>query len=395
VNLRRRIFLFFSGLAALAAAFFFFRPQPAKPPPNVILFVADTLAAKHMSLYGYHRPTTPNLEEFAKDAFVFDEALAASSYTLASHMTLFTGLPVVRHGMVQVYPEDRNDILAPSIPTLAERLKKMGYATAWFAHDRNEHLPLNRGFERGFDLISDPGGDMTVVNSEREAWLKANRDRPKFIFWHNGVVHEPYAPQKEFYGKFDGGEVKRRIRSPSQAESAEAFQKQFDFENPTDLKRLQSLYDEEILQLDHWFASVFRFLKENGLYENTAIIVTADHGEAFKEHGEIFHRTLNREVLWVPLIVRAPGMKPGRSPAIAQAIDIVPTVLDLLNLPPARDTEGRSLKPALQGRAVADPEFAFAEYSRTGPYSIQNKKWHRSEERRVGKECRSRWSPYH
>lgn len=364
-------------------------------PMNIVLIVADTLAAKHMSLYGYERPTTPFLEKLAQDSFVFDQAYANASYTLPSHATLFTGRPVATHRMALLNEDDPQPQLPAEMPTLAERLKKKGYRTAWFAITTDPQLPLTGAFERGFDAFEWVAENAFILlDQARLGWMAANRKDPLFIFLHSYLVHDPYVPPRPYYRTFDPdyrgpiigeytefhhfSEKYEEEHKPGPGENWKrlAYFSRVDERNPREVSHLEALYDEEILYLDKRLEVLVEQLKRHGLYDNTVLIFTADHGEAFKEHGYLTHQTLHHEVLHVPLLIRVPGLKPGRSSALVQLMDVLPTILDLTRQEVPRELEGRSLLPLLRGQETGSSHESVVAQIHPGPEgALQTSEW--------------------
>jgi arylsulfatase A-like enzyme len=276
----------------------------APPRPNVLLISIDSLRADHVGMQGYARPTTPRLDALAAAGAAFLAAYAPSPWTLPSHVTLLTSLPPEAHGVVK-----RNRVLASRATTLAEVLQGAGYATAGFVSG-----PLLRGLyghDQGFDVYDD--------------------ERPFFVFLHLWDVHYDYDPPAPYDSWFD----------PDYAGDLDATP----FENnpalspgmaPRDLEHLVALYDGEIRFTDEWIGRLLDRLAALRIAQDTIVVVTADHGDEFLEHGQLGHgKTLFEEQLRVPLIVSYPRrIPPGRrftDPVRLQ--DVAPTILGLADVP--------------------------------------------------------------
>ncbi|GMV10202.1 MAG: hypothetical protein AMXMBFR55_19360 [Gemmatimonadota bacterium] len=319
--------------------------------PNVLLLILDTVRASHLSVYGYDRPTTPGLERFAVDAIRFDRAIAAAPWTLPSHASIFTGR----------YPFELrvgyDEPLEHDAPTLAETLGAVGYRTGGFVANTvyGSYLHgLDHGFQRYRDYpmsVSELFGastlnrllmriwnlatqsyveagvkDAPVVSGEFTDWLDGiPRGRPWFAFLNFFDAHMPYDPPAPYDLMFAARPP--RVRSVY-AESRHQ-------RDSSDVHGLRDAYDGAIAYLDAELQRLFRDLEARGQLDNTVIIVTADHGEAFGEHGFLNHgSSLYLPEVHVPLLVRLPG-KAMRGCVVSDWVslrDIAATISELTPL---------------------------------------------------------------
>jgi len=326
-------------------------------PPNVILVSIDTLRADHMSLYGYSRSTTPFLEELAEDAIVFDQFSQNGGGTLPSHVTMLTSLYPRTH---QIFP-GRDVPMPESMVTLAEHLKIHRYETGGFV----DCIWLTRkfGFSQGFDHFDDQGGNIVSIGPKVFDWLHDQPASPFFLFLHVYDVHSkpdglPYHCPEPFFSEnlrfnsdsFDGcrsGLCATRFLRMVNARLDEGKEIS-DFLTPEEIKFLVELYDTGIAYIDEQMRLLIEELKSLGLYDNSLIVVTADHGENFMEHNRLLHSLgLYDTVTQVPLIIKMPEDAFGgtRVPHIASIVDIVPTILDIVGLPALPVSQGKSLVP--------------------------------------------------
>jgi arylsulfatase A-like enzyme len=347
-------------LVALAAC----SPRGASGPPALLLISLDTTRSDHLSVYGYPRQTSPQLDALARQGVRFAAAYAASASTGPSHATLFTSLHPLRHGVV------KNGLrLAEERETLAERLRAHGFQTA--AVVSCFVLGAKFGFAQGFDLYDDEfaPGEATVTTSKWDGhevpgsfdrrgdhttrralhWLREGRDpaRPFFLFVHYFDPHLSYAPPEPFATRFEA-------ELPATASR---------------LDRLIARYDGEIAFADHAVGELLGGLEELGLADSTLVIVSGDHGEGLMQHGMLAHGVhIYEEAVRVPLLLRWPGRLPQRrtvSEPVA-TVDVAPTALELLGLGPESGLEGESLAPAARGEARLDGERPIYLYRR--PY---------------------------
>lgn len=311
---------------------------------NVILISIDTLRADRIGVYGSYRPTTPAIDAFAKDAVVFTEAWSVWPETSGSHMSLFTSRFPSEHGVTSFVT-----VPPPSVTLLAEHLRAAGYLTRAFTEDGG--VWANAGFGRGFSAYSERRSPTFVYPGEAAAtfadathWIDANRDRTFFLFVHTYQVHAPYAPPRSYRMLF------------ADIPGREPFGHTGNALN----------YDRETRYTDDQVGPFLAAVRQFGLADETLIVLLSDHGEEFGEHGGMGHgRTLQREVLHVPLIMSAPGLlRPRRIDTPVSLLDVAPTVLDLLGLAADRGYRGISLAAAARGRGTPTARPLFGEIDR-------------------------------
>ena len=367
--------------ALVTSASSFFRPVPLRagaqvaPRPNIILIVVDALRADHISSYGYERPTTPNLDAFMAGGARFAEATSASSWTFPSNATLLTGRMPRRIRM--------NDwaSLTARVPaeelTLAEALKSNGYQTIAFVNSFfvDKQFGLNQGFDH-YQRLS-PSGPAAAINELAFDWLDANpaagQSQPLFLFMYFYDPHTWYDPPAPFDTLYDS--TYTGSLTPEVYQHGEKVVSGEIVPTARDVEHLIALYDGEITYWDQHFAQFINRLSAEGLLNNAVVVLTADHGQMFGEHGKWVHRnSLYEEVLRIPLYVRFSGVVPPGTVIDTPVFngDVMPTVLDLAGLPVPSGMDGGSLKPLLLGisNAMADrPIYAEME-AETDPDSL-------------------------
>lgn len=303
----------------------------ADPPsgPNVVMIVSDALRQDHLGCYGYRRPTSPHIDNFAREASRYSRAFAQASSTKPSVASLFTSLYPSQHRTI--YNEDA---LPASCLTLAEVLKQHRYATAGFAENFN--ISGKFGFHHGFDTwyqrssrLRQTGPQMERFDREIDSWLKGHRRERFFLYVHFLDPHNPYTAPPPFYNHFDryySGKITGKESGPQYI----AHYRQ----NRRDLEHLEALYDDEIRFIDSRFDRLIRTLRRLDLLENSIVIFLSDHGEEFLDHGHLRHATsVYAELINIPLIIRYPKLFPRREePEAVQHIDLFPTLLAALNI---------------------------------------------------------------
>ena len=340
-------------------------PSAAARGPNIVLITLDTVRADHLSTYGYSRPTTPHLDSFARRGVLFENAIAPSPWTLATHASLFTGLLPHQHGAAWTLP------LEPGPRTLADILKSQGYETAGFSANLY-YGQGSWGMARGFEVYEDDSftlrnnlsvtlaglalaqpvyqhlvrydllsrRDARDLNREVFRWFRHRPTRPFFLFINYFDAHDPYWAPPPFDERF-GSNSKDAIRHMN---SIDGMQTKDTLEEDERASLING-YDDSLAFLDDQVARLMGVLSASPDWPNTIVIITSDHGEAFGEHGTYGHGwNVYREVLHVPLIIFGPGIPTGlRIQHLARIHEIFPTVLDLAlgEKPPFRRTSLR------------------------------------------------------
>ena len=264
-------------------------------PRNVILISLDTLRPDHLGVYGYSRDTSPTLDLLSQQSFVFERALAPAPNTPPSQMSMMTSLYPVQHGFTGL-----NDRLAPQFATLAERMQAIGFRTAGFVD--GGYLRARFGFNRGFDVYDQSGGGFASILPLATNWLEARGDEPFFLFLHTYDIHAPYVSRPGFRGMFIdqpyGGSF-----VPTVDNMRKAFEKKIQLDD-ADMRYITSLYDQGIRYTDTRLGVFIRYLMDQGYLDDTALIITSDHGEEFGEHGSTLHwQVFFQPNLRIPLII--------------------------------------------------------------------------------------------
>ncbi|MBU89916.1 hypothetical protein CMO94_00110 [Candidatus Woesearchaeota archaeon] len=351
--------------------------------PNVVFITLDTVRADHLSLYGYYLNTSPNIDNLAKDSVVFDNAVSPSPWTLPSHASFFSGKYLFNHNATIA-----NQHLDNTETTLAEILRAKGYNTAGFVGGpyTKKKYGIGQGFETYKDRIdffeyvqtfnnwgityiiteffpgvykilgSDGFRSSEDLNKDIFAWLDKNSKQSFFMFINYFDAHDPYNLGSEFRDQF----VNETKKYPDI--DLWNFERYKSISEDT-IYHLSRLYDTEIFFLDYHLGKFVNKLDELGIKNNTIIIITADHGEEFYDHGGFLHtQTLYEEVIHVPLIIYYP--KEFKSKSIhnrVEAMAIFPTILDILDVEIPRDIDATSLLPLINNEQGYNKKYAFSE----------------------------------
>lgn len=310
-------------------------PAPASKPPNVLIYLVDTLRPDHLGCYGYPAPTSPHLDRLAGEAVVFEQAIAQSPWTKPSTATILSGLHPEEHGV-----HSFSELLPDRVVVLPEMLKPLGYLSAGFMTNPLTSRQFN--YHQGFDSFEDAIQVRALDLNQNSVlpWLR-NRDREKpfFLFIHTMDPHMPYEPTEEYRRRFP---TRRK-----EASNKFMFTLSHDGD-PQVIKDILGLYDGEIAANDDAFGQVIEELRRQKAYDDTLIVFVSDHGEEFYEHRGFGHlHTLYDELLRVPLVIKFPGGRGGgeRVQECWQQLDITPTILRAVGLPVPPGMKGRAFVP--------------------------------------------------
>jgi len=356
---------------------------------NVVICVLDAARADHFGAYGYPRETTPNFDRLARQSVVFDQHFSQYPQTSPSTATLFTSQYPDTHGVAVPRTQDSKERLRPLDPgafTIDLAMGNAGFRTSVFTSTPAAAGVLRLGANS--DLLFTPMG-MVRSKEDDALWrspdhlldlIRENlRAEPRFFSYiHFLPPHNPYeAPEnlkKLFQGKL----------APGYWEGEPAFTHVYDRFHDQDPPATGSdwvnLYDANLRWADYALGELVSYLKRIGVFDNTLLIVTADHGEALGEHKYQWHATCPYgEALHIPLLIRFPGAKQpiGRIGALTETIDIMPTILDLFGVRAPADTlQGKSLVPLLTGETTKLRDYAFTRTNGRYPcYVVQNHRW--------------------
>lgn len=365
---------------------------------NVVFIVIDALRYDHMSQNGYARETTPQLDAWAREAVVFDDAQAQAPWTKPSTATLLTSLYPSTHGV-----NSMTSAVPHAVDLLPAMLRRNGFRTAIFT--ANHFITPEFGFDRGTQHFFSshpprlqqlllghllqrlgsrvrPVGDLVVGLTRAERvfggaapegglgaegltrafgdWLNDIGDERFFAYLHFMEPHAPYDPPEPYATFFMPEGPARRLRvinfpayggflpfEPARPMSADS------------LTNMVARYDGGIRAVDARIGELIGELKRRGRYANTLLVVTADHGEEFYDHGGWGHgQSLHDELLHVPLILSGPELDAARGrrlPHAVRHVDVVPTILDICGLPAPEGLAGRSLLPIVRGEEPPEP----------------------------------------
>jgi len=360
-----------------------FKRQVQATGPNIILCAIDALRADYLRVYTPDAATvTPNLDAFTKDALIFRQAFSQASWTKPSFATMFTGLYPEAHGATS-----KTAALSPTVETLAGLLQQGGYYAKGFSNNPNvtKTFGMDRGFTDYVDLKPNPlfyatassenlslyglmrkvfmvvegkvrGGKLRVTDFYQPAetvsataleWLDSGDvpdNNPFYLYLHYMETHDPFMD----HGNPGVGYARARMENPD----PERW-----------LEPMRNAYISEIEYLDQHLGALFEGLKARGLYDTTAIVFVADHGEEFFDHKGWWHgQTLYEELLRVPLLIKLPQSVQGgtANENMARLIDLAPTMLHLAGLPAGSAMSGRPLCDASGAFTNADIAYSYA-----------------------------------
>lgn len=316
--------------------------------PNVVVIMIDTLRADHLGFNGYERNTSPVIDKFAAENLNCKRNFTPAPWTPAAIASLFTGLYPSAHGMMP--PNGRDEAAKKSIrlasgwTTMAELFKNNGYYTEGFSP--NPWITEGFGFKQGFDVF--PYKERAIAEEVNkyakasvEKWKKEAADKPLFLYLHYLDPHDPYKPPVPYDTMFSGP-----------LKSAEYPERQVD---------MIGRYDGEIRYTDAMLGELFDYLKAEKIYDDAIVVLLADHGEQFVEHGSQGHgHNVYTEETFVPLIFKINGKK-GEIKELTSIVDIMPTLVDAAGLKNAPKMQGVSV---LDDKALTQREGVISEVKR-------------------------------
>lgn len=351
-------------------------PAPGRRP-NVLLVTLDTTRPDHLGCYGAKAGVTPHIDALAESSTLFDRVISTAGITPMSHASILTGLNNYKHGMRTFYSDKCGHTLKDSVETLPETLRASGYRTAAAvsAYVVSEIYNLQQGFDTfltGVDVDSidithqqkhatawdtsgltntQRRGDFTVTDALN--WLEESADdpRPWFLWVHLFDVHDySLVPPTEFIASYG-------ITYPELGTKIVGMRGH---------EWRERMYDPELTWMDKQVGRLLEKVKDSGQFDETLIAVTADHGQGlldgYRRHKWAKHRLLYDWCIQVPLVLHLPGERGlARVPNQVRTIDIMPTILHVLDLAPRQDMEGLSLLPLIRGESEATPRMAYAD----------------------------------
>jgi len=299
---------------------------------NVILITLDTLRSDHLSCYGYEKNTAPNISSLAEQGVLFENAITQSSWTLPAHASILTGVYPHEHGA-----EKWQTPINKRLPMLQEILKQEDYSTAAFIS--TVYVSEKYGFNRGFDIF-----DSSLMMEKQESnttyakgitdkaiqWLKQN-DNKFFLWLHYYDIHHPFVYHDDIDFEYFATIDPKTSTELTYLNWNIYPYKLNHFEN--DKEKYLSLYDGEIFYVDFYVNKIFNYLRDQDLINSTIIIITSDHGESFNNHRLVGHDNfLYSDLINVPLIIYIPDIRPKVEKNLVEIKDIMPTVLELLDV---------------------------------------------------------------
>jgi arylsulfatase A-like enzyme len=334
---------------------------------SIIYYLVDTLRADHLTCYGYPRNVSPYIHALSGDGVLFHSLYAQASWTAPSAATMFSSLYPADHGL-----ETQDDRISENVEMLAEILARDGYRTKAFV--ANGFVSASYNFHQGFDSYVECPGEEKQGHALGEdiveraaAWLRENGQQKFFLYLHTVDPHSPYDPPEPFRSRFDRG-----IQSDVRGDHGEKSYRKARNLTESDIGHLRDLYDGEIAYTDACFGYLMRVLKALGIYRDTTIVLTSDHGEEFWEHGGWGHgKSLYVEQLHIPMIIKF-GRNRGAGTVVksrTETLDIMPTLLGAAGVEAGSDLAGQDLYSVLFDRSPIGKREIISETNK-GPHRL-------------------------
>ncbi|TGL19190.1 sulfatase [Leptospira yanagawae] len=377
-----------------------------KPP--IFILSADSLRYDKIGFQVNGSSITPNIDLFKKDAFQFHDHHTTIPRTFPSWADTLTGKYAMDHKVRDMFPspEEKQRIGSSSFPTIQQILKKIGYehyAIGSFAADIFPRANF------GFDAVYAPNFNARIMTVQRTAetqilvlpflvgswfsggmyleeldglstWgdgkrlinrfhslVKEKKDSPYSITYFSSVIHFPYTPSYPYYKRYTDPNYYGKYKYLKFVDPTDA-----NLPNQVEISQIRSLFDSAVYAFDQEFGEMVGYLKEQGIYEDAIIILTADHGEALYEdiHGQGHGEHLRGEaVTHVPFMIKFPKTsKFGQLhenqrefTGITSSVDFVPTLMDYFNIPLTSEYPGKSLLAVLQDKDWKEDRFVYSE----------------------------------
>jgi arylsulfatase A-like enzyme len=301
-------------------------------PPNLVLITLDTTRADHLGAYGYFRDTSPRLDEFAKEALLFERCITPMATTLPTHLSMLTGTYPLEHGvMANSIKGGKQYIMSNALTSLAECLTEAGYRTGGFVSGS----PLNEGTgaARGYQEFGQPEGkDRHSEETIGEAldWLGQSQEQPYHLWVHMFDAHWPFHPPEEYIGHYQTDvDLERFIADRGIHEST--IRPLIELREPS--RGMTNAYDDALRYQDDQFGRLLDAMRERPDWDRTVVVVIGDHGEGLGQHGQAAHGHIWDEQLRVPLLIRFPGEAGAVNGSTLSTVDVLPTLLGQLDMP--------------------------------------------------------------
>lgn len=330
---------------------------------NVVLFLFDATNPTHLGCYGYPKPTSPVIDSVAADGLIWENAIAQAVSTLPSTGSLLTGLYPEAHGMLI-----KRSVLPSSFKTMAEHFREAGFRTALFSANPNAS-PLS-GYDQGFEDVWSLRQGRSVSANEFVVpfndWITQVHSQRFFAYLHIREPHWPYKPPAEFLARFYDG-------PPFQLQELDPFV----VPPAGEQQKIIASYDANLAFADAQLGKMLDHMRSLNVLDNTIIVILADHGEAFWQHGKQGHNHfVNEDTARIPLIIRFPDepeWKGQREPAVVGSIDLLPTFADtFLFSRKGASFHGQSLLPFLLGKTIPAGRFRLTQTSSQSLYAIRS-----------------------
>lgn len=344
------------------------------PPKRIVFWLIDTLRADYLPIHFDTNVRAPNLKRLAAEGASFKVAFVQGNESKTSHASLFSGMFPSKHGLVG------KGKLKPEHEIMTEAIKSAGYRTAGFV--ANGYVSGPWGFEQGWDTYRNhireqlriDGRSMTRTGLE---WVGSNKDVPFFLYLGTSDPHATYREHADIIGNYDTEPYNGRFKKACYGEDLGLIKSGSLKVTERDKTRIINLYKNEIEFNDKAFGELRAGLEEMGIWEDTMVIVTSDHGDEFWEHGSVGHgHSIYQDQVHVPILVYYPPLIPANTvvEAGADVLDIYPTIVDAMGKTRPKDLQGKSLIPLILKETGDYPEPATATQYKLH-YTMQMQEW--------------------
>ncbi len=328
-----------------------------KKPKYIVFWMIDTLRADKLKFSAIpnangRKVETPSLDALAKDSFVADPYYIQGTESKASHASIWTGTYPTVHKFIA------DDLKLPSsFETMPELLKKAGYVTRGFSS--NGYVSDRWNFQEGFDQLNnfvreEKAHNAKAVFDSAAKWIPEHKDKPFYLYLGTTDPHVTYRQHEDLIQKYDGKSYNGSYKKYISGEELGRLKGKSTPPSERERKRIEALYENEIDFNAIYFGKLVDLLKEQGIWDETLLIVTGDHGDEFWEHGSCGHgHNVHQELVRVPMLLRFPGVFPVKqSTAGFEGVDLLPTLAHLVGAKVPKEVQGRDMLPYMYSDGV-------------------------------------------
>ncbi len=345
-----------------------------KPPKYVLFWMIDTLRSDYLPIHSKTDVEAPHLKKLAAEGASFEVSYVQGNESKTSHASVFTALYPNRHKVVG------KGKVSNAFEIMPEAIKSLGYKTG--ANIANGYISKPWGFVQGWNMYLNNLRENHTINGQKMAkkaakWMIKNKDKKQFMYVGTIDPHVTYRRHDDLIKKYYPEEYSGRYNRSCSGQDLGLIKGKKLKVSDTDKRRIEALYKNEITFADGAFGIMRKELEDAGMWDETMVVVSSDHGEEFWEHNNVGHgHSVYQQLVHVPLIIYYPPMIPKNRvvKSGADSIDIYPTIVDMIGGERPDKLQGQSLMPTIHRLNGGYPDPAIAT-SYLRDYGLQIRQW--------------------